>query len=143
MIFDLCYYSFYKLNEGEKMKRCEYCCKEITYHQMYCNDDCEDNANRFYEKRDAIEKLIGIINGICVLSIGIGLFIFSFSKALGGYMVSIPLDILGILFLLFPIPADVMINKYKIEKSVKITRIIAIIVLVLGIIASVFTILFT
>ncbi len=125
------------------MKRCEYCGKEITYYQMYCDDNCEENANKFYEKRESIEKLIGIINGICVLSIGIGLFIFSFSAAIGAYMVAVPLDILGLLFLLFPIPADVMINKHKIEKSVKITRIIALIVLVLGVIASVFAIFFT
>ncbi len=122
------------------MKRCDYCGKEITYHQMYCDDACEDSANRFYETRDKIEKLIGIINGISVLSIGIGLFIFSLERTIGSYMISIPLLILGLLFLLFPIPADVMINKHKIKKSIKITRIIASIVLALGIIASFFAI---
>lgn len=122
------------------MKRCDYCGKEITYHQMYCDDTCEDSANRFYETRDKIEKLIGIINGISVLSIGIGLFIFSLERTIGSYMISIPLLVLGLLFLLFPIPADVMINKHKIKKSIKITRIIASIVLALGIIASFFAI---
>ena len=54
-------------------------------------------------------------------------------------MISIPLFILGILFLLFPMPADVMINKYKIEKSMKMTRIIAIGMLVLGLVAFILT----
>lgn len=129
--------------EGEFMKRCDYCGNEITYHQMYCDDKCEENANKFYDIRDKVEKIIGIINGISVMSIGIGLFIFSFSATLGSYMVAIPLVILGLLFYFFPIPADVMINKHKIEKSIKLTKIIALIVLMLGIIASVFAIFFT
>lgn len=125
------------------MKKCEYCAKEITYHQIYCDDTCENNANKFYDMRDNVEKLIGIINGICVMSVGIGLFIFSFSQIIGAYMVAVPLDILGLLFLIFPIPADVMIHKYKIEKSIKITKIIALVVLLLGIIASVYAIILT
>ncbi len=125
------------------MKQCEYCAKEISYHDMYCCDDCQTNANKFYDIRDKIEKTIGILNGICVMSIGIGLFVFSFFGQMGAYMVTFPMVILGILFLFFPIPADVMIHKYKIKKAVKITKIIATIVLVLGIIVSALTIIYT
>lgn len=122
------------------MKKCEFCAKEISYHEMYCCDECQKNTNKFYEVRDKISKLIGVINGISVLSIGIGLFIFSMIREVGAYMVAIPTVILGILFLLFPIPADVMIQKLKLKKAIKITRIIAGVVLVLGIAATIFAI---
>ncbi len=122
------------------LKKCEYCAKEISYHQMYCDDKCQTQANKFYDMRDKIQSIMGIINGVGVMSIGIGIFVFSFLKKAGAFMVAIPLLILGLLFLLFPVPADVMIQKYKIEKSVKITRIIAIILLVLGVIATVLAI---
>lgn len=103
---------------------------------MYCDDKCENSANKYYDMRDKIQTIMSIINGVGVMSIGIGIFVFSFLKAVGAYMVAIPLVILGILYLLFPVPADVMIQKYKIEKSVKLTRIIAVVLLVLGIIAT-------
>ena len=122
------------------MKKCEYCAKEISYHEMYCSDECQNGANKFYDMRDRISKVIAIFNGICVMSIGLGLFIFSMFKDIGAYMVSIPMVILGILFLLFPVPADVMIQKMKIKKAVNVTRYIAGILLVLGIIALVVTI---
>lgn len=122
------------------MKKCEFCAKEISYHEMYCCDECQTNTNKFYEVRDKISKLIGVINGISILSIGIGLFVFSMIREVGAYMVAIPTVILGILFLLFPIPADVMIQKLKLKKAIKITRIIAGVVLVLGIAATIFAI---
>lgn len=126
----------YYIFEGEAMKKCEYCAKEISYHEMYCCDDCQTGANNFYDMRDKISKIIGVFNGICVMSIGIGLFVFSFFREVGAYMVAIPMVILGILFLLFPVPADVMIQKYKIKKALKITRVIALVLLALGIIAT-------
>ncbi|MBE6824078.1 MAG: hypothetical protein E7513_01905 [Ruminococcaceae bacterium] len=122
------------------MKKCEYCAKEISYHQMYCNDECQNGANRFYDMRDMITSIMSVINGICVMSIGIGLFVFSFFKIVGAYMVAIPLLILGILYIFFPVPADVMIQKYKIEKSVKITRYIGIALLILGVLCTVLAI---
>lgn len=103
---------------------------------MYCGDECQNGANDFYDMRDKISKIMGMINGIGVMSIGIGLFVFSFLRQVGAYMIAIPLVVLGILFFIFPVPADVMIQKYKIEKSVKITRGIAIVLFALGIVAT-------
>lgn len=122
------------------MKKCNYCGKEVSYQDFYCSDECQNNANKFYDMQEKISTIMGIFNGVCVMSIGIGLFVFSFFKEVGAYMVSVPLLILGLLFLLFPMPADVMIEKYKIQKSVKLTKLIAIILLALGAIALTFTI---
>lgn len=119
------------------MKKCEYCAKEISYHEMYCSDNCENDAKAFYKMRDSITKAMSIINGVGVMSIGVGIFVFSFIREVGAFMVALPLLILGMLYLLFPVPADVMIEKNKIKKAVKTTKIIAIILLVLGIIATV------
>lgn len=122
------------------MKKCEYCAKEISYHEMYCSDECQNGANKFYDMRDSVTKAIAIFNGICVMSIGIGIFIFSMVRNIGAYMISIPMVILGLLFLFFPIPADVMIQKMKIKKAIDVTRIIAVVLLVLGIVALTATI---
>ena len=100
-----------------KLKKCEFCAKEITYHEIYCCDECQTKANKFYDIREKISTIMGIINGVSVMSIGIGLFIFSMIREVGAYMVAIPTVILGILFLLFPIPADVMIQKLKLIKK--------------------------
>lgn len=122
------------------MKKCEYCAKEISYHEMYCGDECQNGANNFYDMRDKIEKAMAVINGICVMSIGIGIFIFSLFREIGSFMVAIPLVILGILYFFFPVPADTMIQKHKIKKSVKITRIIGLVLLILGIASTIYAI---
>lgn len=119
------------------MKKCEYCAKEISYHQMHCDDICEEKSLKFYDKRERYEKLIAILNGICVMSIGVGFFVFAFNGIFGAYMITIPLLLLGIMFSVLPIPADVMINKYKIKKAEKITRIIGFVVMGLGIISTI------
>ncbi|MGN1051666.1 MAG: DUF2116 family Zn-ribbon domain-containing protein, partial [Acutalibacteraceae bacterium] len=58
------------------MKKCEYCAKEISYHQMYCDDDCQLNANKFYEKRENFSRIFTILNTIFVFAIPIGIFLF-------------------------------------------------------------------
>ncbi len=122
------------------LKKCEYCAKEISYHEIYCSDECQNGANDFYDMREKITTIMSIINGISVMSIGIGLFVFSFYKEIGAFMVAIPLVILGLLYILFPVPADVMIVKNKIEKAQKTTRTIGLVMLILGIIATIFAI---
>ena len=54
---------------------------------MYCSDECQNGANKFYDMRDSVTKVIAIFNGICVMSIGIGIFIFSMLRVIGAYMI--------------------------------------------------------
>ena len=115
------------------MKQCEYCSKEISYHEMYCNEDCQKKANDFYDLREKFSKFFAVVNGICVLSVGICIFAFSFFPQLGLYGAGSALFILGVLYFFLPFPPEIMIHKKKIEKSVKISRIIAIIIFVLGV----------
>ena len=115
------------------MKKCEYCAKEISYHEMYCDEDCQRKANAYYDLKEKFSKLFMIVNGICVLSIGIFIFAFSFFPELGLYGASGALIILGLMYFFLPFPPEIMINKYKIEKSLKICRIIAIVLFVIGV----------
>lgn len=32
------------------MKKCEFCGKQISYFDQYCDDECHIKANKFYEK---------------------------------------------------------------------------------------------
>lgn len=124
------------------MKKCEYCGKEISYHQQYCDEKCENNAISFYEKRDNFTKIFAVLNGIFVMCIGIGIFVFSFSHMTGSIMVTTALLVLGIVYLCLPFPAEIMIHKYKLKKAVFITRIIGLSVLLLGILALILSFIF-
>ena len=60
------------------MKQCEYCGKEISYHELYCSDDCQIKANRFYERSEKFSKPFTVVNTACVFGIPVGLFLMSF-----------------------------------------------------------------
>lgn len=120
------------------MKKCEYCAKEISYHEMYCCDECEKSAMQFYELREKYQKLFSVINGIFVLAIGVCLFMYSFLRDAGAIGCSFSLLVLGIMYFFLPYPPEVMINKYKLKKSIKITRIIACTLFFLGLLVLIF-----
>ena len=44
------------------MKKCEFCGKEISYFDMYCQDECQENANKFYDLRDKYGKLFAFLD---------------------------------------------------------------------------------
>lgn len=115
------------------MKKCEYCAKEISYHEMYCCEECQDSAFAFYDKRDKFQKFFAVINGIFVLSIGVCIFLYSFIPDIGRIGIGVSLTILGAMYCFLPFPPDLFIEKYKLKKAIKITQIIAIVILVLGI----------
>ena len=37
------------------MKKCEYCAKEISYHEMYCCYECQNSANKYYDLKDKFQ----------------------------------------------------------------------------------------
>ncbi len=123
------------------MKKCDYCAKEITYFEQYCCEECHSKANKFYEKIEKFGRVFSAINMICFFGIPIGIFLFSFLRAAGLITVA-SCTILGIMFILLPFPTENMISKYKLEKSIKITRFIGLTVIALGIIFLIFMLLF-
>lgn len=120
------------------MKKCEYCAKEISYHEMYCSDDCQTDANRYYELKDKFQKPYAVINGIFVIAIGICIFLYSFLRDVGAIGGAASLLILGVMYFFLPFPPDVMIQKYKLKKAVKITKILAAVIFALGLIVLIF-----
>ena len=103
------------------MKKCEFCGKQISYFDQYCDDECHIKANKFYEKGERFGKLFAVINMICVFGIPIGLFMLSFAREV------------GLTVALLPFPTENMISKFKIQKAVKITRMIGGAVIFLGV----------
>lgn len=114
------------------MKKCEYCAKEISYHEIYCSDECQRNANRFYERNARFTRLCYFISTVCVIGIPVGLFLFSFTKLLGALIASVSCFILGVMLLLIPLPTEGMIKKHKIRNAVMRTRILGLCMLGLG-----------
>ena len=114
------------------MKKCEYCAKEISYHDMYCDEECQKKANDFYDLKEKFVKLFAIVNGICMISIGICIFAFSFMPAVGLYWGASALLILGLMYFFLPFPPDTMIDRFKIKKSIFICRIIAGVIFAIG-----------
>ncbi|MBQ6153732.1 MAG: DUF2116 family Zn-ribbon domain-containing protein [Ruminococcus sp.] len=120
------------------MKKCEYCSKEISYHEMYCGDECQDSANKYYDLKDKFQKPFAVINGIFVIAIGICIFLYSFLRDVGAIGGASSLLILGIMYFFLPFPPDVMIQKYKLKKSILITKIIAAVIFALGVLVLIF-----
>ena len=102
-------------------------------HDQYCDDECHIKANKFYEKGERFGKLFAVINMICVFGIPIGLFMLSFAREVGLTVALASCVILGIMLIILPFPTENMISKFKIQKAVKITRIIGGAVIFLGV----------
>ena len=115
------------------MKKCEFCGKQISYFDQYCDDECHIKANKFYEKGERFGKLFAVINMICVFGIPIGLFMLSFAREVGLTVALASCVILGIMLIILPFPTENMISKFKIQKAVKITRMIGGAVIFLGV----------
>lgn len=123
------------------MKKCEFCAKEISYHEMYCCDECQEGANKYYDLREKFQKPYAVVNGIFVIAVGICIFLYSFMRDVGAIGGGSALVILGVMYFFLPFAPDVMIQKYKLKKSIFITKIIAAIIFALGL--TVLTLFFT
>ena len=124
------------------MKRCDYCGKEISYFDQYCNEECHAKANKFYEKRERFTNVFSILCAVSVMAVALGLIIFSFLHDFGTIMVVGSCTVLAVLLYLLPFPTDDMISKHKIQKAVKITRIVSYIVFGIGIVFLIFSFIF-
>lgn len=115
------------------MKKCDYCGKEISYNDMYCSEDCQIKTVKFYSIKEKFSMVFSVINCICLFLVPIGFIVFSFMDYLGFSIIAIGTAVLGLTVLLLPLPTDGMISKFKVKKAVDITRIIGLIILILGI----------
>ncbi|MBR1482091.1 MAG: DUF2116 family Zn-ribbon domain-containing protein [Ruminococcus sp.] len=118
------------------MKQCDFCGKEITYHEQYCSDDCQLHANRFYERTEKFAKLFTGVNVVCIFGIPVGLFLMSVVRPVGTALAAGSCILLGLILLIFPFPTEGMIKKFKISKSIRITRFIGLGVIALGLLVA-------
>ena len=118
-----------------EMKKCEFCGKEISYHEMYCSEECQKNAKTYYKMQYKYQGGFGVINGIFVMAIGIGIFLYALVPNAGVFVASFSMIVLGFLYYFLPFAPDVMIRKYQLKKSIMITRLIALALLTLGFLA--------
>ena len=107
------------------MKKCAYCAREIGYHDLYCCFECQERTSQFYDLRERFQKVFSVFNGICVLGIGICIFLYAFIPDIAAVVGSILTLVLGTMYMLLPFPADVMIEKFKLKKALFISRCIA------------------
>lgn len=114
------------------MKKCEYCSKEISYHEMYCSENCENKAQEYFTKRTKMQKLISVLNIMGTCLIGAGLFVFALQNFIGAMMLAVGGLSVGTITLLLPCPTDNMIKKHQLVKAVKLVRIFGAILLAFG-----------
>lgn len=116
------------------MKKCDYCGKEISYMEQYCDESCQRNALKYYDLQGKFSKLFSFINIICIFGIPVGLFLFSFLPDVGFTLLAFSTAIEGLTVIFLPFPVENMISSLKIKKAMNVTRIIGAVILVIGII---------
>lgn len=119
------------------MKKCEYCGKEISYYDMYCCDECQEKAGKFYDMRDDYGKVFTLLDTIFVFMIPLGIFLGTLTGAIGNSLIVVGLVGLGIMLNLLPFPTESMIRKHQIEKSKKMCRIFGLILVAIGIVGAI------
>ena len=123
------------------MKRCPNCAKEIGYDTVFCCDKCLNEHNEFHQRRERFQSVFSVFNGIFVLGIGISIFLYSFVQDVGTFMGAGCLLLLGVLYTVFPFPAEVMIERFKLRKALFMTRIIAAVIFLIGVVVLVLALL--
>ncbi len=114
------------------MKKCDFCAKEISYYDQYCNEECEQKALRYYAMVERYAKLFMIVNTICVFGFTVFLFIGSLYAPIGFPAAAVCCFVMGGLLIVLPFPTESMIKKHKIQKAMKMCRIFGGVVIALG-----------
>ena len=124
------------------MKQCDYCAKEISYYDQYCDEECEKKALDFYSFREKYTKPFSILNIIGVFGIPVGLFLSAVDTAIGFSITALALMLVGATVFFLPFPVENMISSMKIKKAVFVTRIIGVGFFILGMVLFITRILF-
>lgn len=114
------------------MKKCDYCAKEISYYDQYCCEECEQKTIEFHQRSERYSKLFLVVNTICVFGIPVGLFLASFSTAVGIPIAAASCMVLGLMLIVLPFPTEGMIKKHKLQKAIKMSRIFGGVIIGLG-----------
>ena len=107
-----------------KMKKCEYCGKEISYHEIYCSDECQRMANRHYDRTSKFLRLFYSFSMVGLIGLTIGLFLMSFARFMGGGLAIGCCLLLAALLFVLPMPTQGMIRKRGIKKAEFISRMV-------------------
>lgn len=115
------------------MKKCEYCAKEISYHEQYCGSECALSADKYYRNEIRMRKPFGAIQIICVILLMVGLVASMFNVFWGTLIAGCASLILGVMIFILPLGTYDMIKKYKIKKMIFITRCFAGVLMLFGV----------
>ena len=124
------------------MKKCDYCAKEISYYDQYCDEECERKALNFYSLREKYTKVFSILNVIGVFGIPVGLFLSAIDTAIGFSITAFSLMLVGITVFFLPFPVENMISSMKIKKAVFVTRMIGVGFFSLGVVMFIIRMIF-
>lgn len=116
------------------MKKCDYCAKEISYFDQYCDEECEKKALDFYSLRERYTKVFSVLNIIGVFGIPVGLFLSAIDALIGFSLTSFSFALVGLTIVFLPFPVENMISSMKIKKAVFATRLIGAGFILIGIV---------
>lgn len=117
------------------MKKCNFCAKEISYHEMFCSKDCEASYNKYFAKRAKLQKLLSTSNILGTCLIAVSIFVIPLQNFVGLLMMAIGGFAVGLVTLLLPTPTDNMVKKHKLQKAINIVKVLGIILIVFGLCA--------
>lgn len=117
------------------MKKCYYCAKDISYHEMYCSKECEELYTAYFAKRTKLQKLLSAINIVGTFLIAIGIFLYAINNLIGALTCAAGFLSVGIITLILPTPTENFNKKYQLKKAISIVRKFGIVLIVLGVAA--------
>lgn len=116
------------------MKKCEFCGKEISYFDQYCNEECESNAKRFYSYRLKSSKIFSAVSILLMIGVAVGGFMFLFGVSFANIIMFASAALLGAVLIVFPFGTDGMLKKYGIKHSSSLIKKTGIVICSLGVI---------
>lgn len=124
------------------MKKCEYCKKEISYHEQYCSEDCMLEAKRFYTYRNTRSGIFTAFSVVFMICACVGGFMFLFGLEWATAIITFSIMCLGITMIVFPYGTDEMIKKHGIKHCAELIKRLGIAVAAAGFIFLVISLLY-